>query len=180
MKKMNLIILFVIVVLLRNQVGFATVGIAEWELVTPGGYKISHSDPWKDKHGTFLKQKNGDKIYISKIDWWQYYEENIIGKSESNYFIFNENNHHVILIDNEDHFIKKIQKLKLGKPKSKKMLPQDGWDLVWHYSLAKLRTNDNNVDQNQKKMLKETLKLYRGKVYDDGIVVYYIYIEKKK
>ena len=45
-----------------------------------------------EKHGTCLKEKKGNKVYISKIIWWQYYEGNVIGKNEENFFIFNEKN----------------------------------------------------------------------------------------
>jgi hypothetical protein len=173
MRKINVPILFVIVVLFKYQVGLATIGVAEWQLVTPGGYKISHSDPWKAKHGTCLKQENGDKIYISKIDWWQYYEQHIIGKNKAHYFIFNERNQQVILIDSEKRFIKKIHNL--GNPISKKMLPYDGWNLIWQYKLAQIRLKERNLDQNHKRMFERTLRQYKGKVYDDGVVIYFLY-----
>jgi len=158
---------------------YASIGCAEWTIVTPGGSIVTHADSWKEKHGTCLKEKKGNKVYISKIIWWQYYEGNIIGKNVESYFIFNEKNKDVKNIDSEINLNKKIKKLKIGKSKSRKMTPQDGWILNWEYNLAKIRLKEKNIDEGIKKRFQEILKKYKDKIYDDGIVMYFKNIDEK-
>ena len=137
--KMKIIYLMMFTLLVLSKNSYATIGFAEWEIGTPGGSAVSHTDPWKEKHGTCLKEKKGDKVYVSKITWWQYYEGNVIGKNDKSYFIFNDKNKDVKNIDSEINLNKEIKELKMGKPLSRKMTPKDGWVLVWEYSLARIR-----------------------------------------
>ncbi|MGA1824216.1 MAG: hypothetical protein ACMUIP_06075 [bacterium] len=41
---------------------YATIGNAEWRIVTPGGSIVSSSDPWKESHGTCLREIEGNKV----------------------------------------------------------------------------------------------------------------------
>lgn len=152
---------------------YATIGAAEWRIVTPGGSIVSSSDPSKERHGTCLREREGNKVYVSEIIWWQYYEENVIGKNKKGYFIFDEKNKKVKKVDTKSGLNKEIKKLKLGNPKSIKMTPGDGWRLEWEYALAKVRLKDKNIDEGFKKKFQEILEIYEGTIYDDGTVLYF-------
>ncbi|MGA1871414.1 MAG: hypothetical protein ACMUJM_23030 [bacterium] len=152
---------------------YATIGVAEWRIVTPGGNIVSSSDPWKESHGTCLREREGNKVYVSEIIWWQYFEKKVIGKNKRGYFIFDEKNKKVKKIDTKSSLNKIIKGLKLGNPKSIKMTPADGWSLEWQYALAKTRLKDKNIDEGVKKRFQEILEIYEGRIYDDGTVLYF-------
>ncbi len=54
---------------------FATAGLAEWEIKTPGGNLISHVDPFIAANGTCLRSARPEAIYIAHLDWWRYLSE---------------------------------------------------------------------------------------------------------
>lgn len=169
----KLVLLFFILLSSLTTVAFATIGAAEWKLETPGGHVVSHSDSWKEKHGTCIKEKKGDKIFISKIVWWQYYEKTIVGETDSRYFIFDEEDQMRIFVENENEFKKVLKSLNVGKPLSKRMTPQDGWALVWQYSWAKARLKSGDLEKEQKKELEEIINAHKGKIYEKRRVIYY-------
>jgi len=60
---------------------FATVGFAEWEVATPGGHRISHIDPLKERHGTCLRRADQQPglissdpadVFVNHVEWWTY------------------------------------------------------------------------------------------------------------
>jgi hypothetical protein len=76
----------------------ATVGYAEWQVATPGGNRILHLDPWKERYGTCLVgglagdgQAHGSpEVLVSHIRWWQYYRTYVAGETDSGFFLFDE------------------------------------------------------------------------------------------
>jgi hypothetical protein len=79
----------------------ATVGAAEWQVETPGGSRIVHLDPYKERHGTCLLGPGGDdEVYVSNIRWWQYYATYVLGEAESGFFLFDEVSRRVDWYDN--------------------------------------------------------------------------------
>ena len=64
--------------LLTAGIAFATVGLAEWEITTPGGHRISHVDPLKARHGTCLRradrqpgliEQRAEDIFVTHLEW---------------------------------------------------------------------------------------------------------------
>jgi hypothetical protein len=104
----------------------ATVGLAEWEVDTPGGNHISHIDPWIAEHGTCLR--SGERIFVSHIDWWQLYRGKVVTHTPAGVYVFDERTKQVELlaapaVERSLHA--------LGKPLGRRMTPQDGYDGQW-------------------------------------------------
>ncbi len=76
----------------------ATIGIAERQLETPGGNRIMHLDPLKERHGTCLIGGDGTdgrplesaEVHVAHIRWWQYYRTYVAGETRSGFFLFDE------------------------------------------------------------------------------------------
>jgi hypothetical protein len=104
----------------------ATVGLAEWEVDTPGGNHISHIDPWIAEHGTCLR--SGESIFVSHIDWWQLYKGKVVGHKPAGIFVFDERTKQV-----EQLAASAVERSlrTLGKPLGRRMTPQDGYDGEW-------------------------------------------------
>src|SRR5437667_9360012 len=76
---------------------FAAVGLAEWEITTPGGNRISHIDPLKERYGTCLRradQRPGlvstdpAAIYVDHLEWWTYYTGFVVGRGSTGFLSF--------------------------------------------------------------------------------------------
>src|SRR5207245_9802652 len=76
---------------------FATAGLAEWEIKTPGGNLISHVDPFVAANGTCLRSARPEAIYVAHLDWWRYYRNAVVGKAQKGFFILDETSHTVSL-----------------------------------------------------------------------------------
>jgi hypothetical protein len=76
----------------------ATVGMAEWQTETPGGNRILHLDPLKERYGTCLIGGNGAdgrplesaQVHVARIRWWQYYRTYVVGETRRGFFLFDE------------------------------------------------------------------------------------------
>ena len=95
----NALVLFALSALLLATPLLATIGAAEWQVVTPGGNRIVHLDPLKAKHGTCLIGGRGDdgrslgeaEVYVAQIHWWQYYPKKYVtGETDNGFFLFDE------------------------------------------------------------------------------------------
>jgi hypothetical protein len=73
---------------------FATAGLAEWEITTPGGHLISHIDPLR-AHGTCLRKRDGDprphqeqtdRILVPGLEWWTHYVGTVAGRARGPFF----------------------------------------------------------------------------------------------
>ena len=110
---------------------FATAGLAEWEIKTPGGNLISAVDPFITAHGTCLRSIQPDAIYVSQLEWWRYYRGAVAGKAKLGFFLFSETNRTVRLFVTREALSAAIRERRLGAPASAQMTPNDGWYQVW-------------------------------------------------
>ena len=159
----------------------ATVGLAEWHLKTPGGNKIAHLDPWKEKHGTCLMTYGQtDKIFVSNIVWWQYFNDYIIGKTKDSFFIFQETKKETDFITNETSLHDKANKLSIGRPVSVKMTSQDGWNMVWDFGLAYQMKNGkeyNALSDDRKELIRNKLSKYKDRIFINDEIIYLKFIK---
>ncbi len=110
---------------------FATAGLAEWEIKTPGGNLISHVDPLITANGTCLRSARPESIYVAHLDWWRYYRNAVVGKAKNGFFIFVETSHSVSFFVSLADLDRAILERQLGTPTSPQMTPDDGWRQVW-------------------------------------------------
>jgi hypothetical protein len=110
---------------------FATAGLAEWEIKTPGGNLISHVDPFIGANGTCLRGVRPEKIYVAHLEWWRYYRNAVVGKAKKGFFILNETSHAVSFLVSEAELNGAIAERQLGAPTAPQMTLDDGWRQVW-------------------------------------------------
>jgi hypothetical protein len=114
----------------------ATAGLAEWEIKTPGGNFISHTDPWIAKHATCLR--TGEKIQVSHLEWWRYHPNAVIaGKARQSFFLFDEAIRVVALFPDAERLEAALSSRRIGPPVAAAMTPADGWRQVWGPILEK-------------------------------------------
>jgi hypothetical protein len=132
--------IFAVGSLLIDRPAFATAGLAEWEIATPGGNRISHIDPLKERYGTCLRKADDQpgvvlddpsRLYADQLEWWQYYPRYVLGKARQGWFIFEETTGKVDYFKTEEDLIHDIEHRKLGQPLSQRMTPADGWNQAW-------------------------------------------------
>ncbi len=115
-----------------EQQARATIGLAEWEISTPGGHHIAYIDPLKEKYGVSLRSKTeADLIYVDQIQWWQYYPGLVVGVSAKRVFIFDEVTSRVDYFLSEVELEQELNRRQLQQPVSKRYTPQDGWNEAW-------------------------------------------------
>ena len=126
--------------ILPDRPALATAGIAEWEIVTPGGNWISHIDPLKERHGTCLRKADDTpgvvvydpaRVYVEQLEWWQYYSRYVVGKAGDKLFVFEESTHTVHYFITENELDGEIKRKGLGQPVSERKTPADGWNEAW-------------------------------------------------
>jgi hypothetical protein len=148
----------------RHALG--VVGLAEWEMKTPGGHLISHADPLKARFGTCLRrlEAGGDGvagIYVDHLEWWTFYQDYVVGKGRGGYFVFDELRGRVDFYSSEQDLVRQVQSLGLGTPTSRRLTPEDGWREAWMpvYRDACQRLNAGaapaGVDQATQQQLKD-------------------------
>lgn len=138
--KAHAAVLAIGLVFLAHRAAFATAGLAEWEIATPGGNRISHIDPLKERHGTCLRKADDTaglvlddpaRIYVEDLEWWQYYPGHVVGKGRGGLFVFDEASHAVGYFKTEAELSSEVMREKLGRPISARKTPADGWDEAW-------------------------------------------------
>lgn len=110
---------------------FATAGLAEWEIKTPGGNLISHVDPHIATHGTCLRSDKLETIYVSRLEWWRYYRGAVAGKAERGFFLFDEANRAVRFFETREALAGTIRERRLGASTSAQLTAADGWYRAW-------------------------------------------------
>ena len=134
------IALAVVWALQTHRLAFATAGVAEWEITTPGGNRISHIDPLKERYGTCLRKADDQpgvivddpaRIYVDHVEWWQYYPQHVLGQARQGFFIFDESLSRAEYFKSEQEFLREIEHRKLGHPVSQRRTPADGWNEAW-------------------------------------------------
>ena len=112
----------------------ARVGLAEWEVETPGGHLVSYADPWVEQHGTCLRQRGGGNdpgILIDHVEWWQYYSDHVAGKAQGGYFLLHEPTHAVSRHASEAALQAALRQRGVGSAISGRLTPADGWRQAW-------------------------------------------------
>lgn len=129
-----------VLALLAVRAAFATAGMAEWEITTPGGNRISHVDPLKARHGTCLRKADDSaglvldqpaRIYVEDLEWWQFHPGHVVGKGRGGWFLFDETTRAVRYFATEAELAREVNRAKLGLPTSGRKTPADGWDEAW-------------------------------------------------
>ncbi len=114
----------------------AQIGLAEWTIKTPGKNFVADSDLFADqgvclhrpaKPGGVLDEK---AICVSHIQWWMYSGNHIVGKAKKGFFIFDERSRETRYYDNQVDLDAGMTELKLTKAASKRLTPQDGWNIA--------------------------------------------------
>ncbi|MBL1177265.1 hypothetical protein [Pantanalinema sp. GBBB05] len=122
------------------QTALATVGLAEWQVYTPGGNVIVHADGWKEAYGDCLKADDADlalepdqqrQVYVAYLKRWQYYNGYVAGENRQGFFLFNEVNKQVTYFASEPALLQAIARQNLGAPKSNWLTGYDGWIEAW-------------------------------------------------
>ena len=115
----------------------ADIGLAEWSIKTPGKNLIAHADPLSAEHGVYLRRAtdaakaNEKVVFVSHIQWWTYYKDHVVGKAKKGIFVFDERAKTTKYVKDSTNLDDQIKKLKLGKPLSGRLVPQDGWNMNW-------------------------------------------------
>jgi hypothetical protein len=113
----------------------AGVGLAEWTIETPGKNRIADSDLFANqgvclhrpaKAGGVLDNK---AVCIPHIQWWIYFKGHVVGEAKQGFFLFDERSKKVQYFDSRANLDAGLKKLKLEKPLSKRLTPQDGWNI---------------------------------------------------
>lgn len=151
----------------------ATIGLAEWSLQTPGTNIVCQSDPFKETHGTCLRpsdeqlaKKPDVTVYVSHIEWWQYFPGRVIGKAAKGFFIFDEAPKTVVYHMAEADLRARLTQLSAGKPITRPLTPKDGWALNWvpflRSNFEQMKKTDayKNMSAAQKKQMEEQMKEY--------------------
>jgi hypothetical protein len=121
----------------RSAPVMATVGLAEWEVQTPGTNIVCHSDPFIATHGTCLRPSDqhpggsGETVWVGHIEWWQYFQGYVVGKAQRGFFVFDEATRKVTFHETEVLWQKRMKELSLVTPLTRRILPEDGWKLSW-------------------------------------------------
>lgn len=151
----------------------ATAGLAEWSVKTPGTNIVCHSDPYIESHGTCLRPSDEQlnknpavTVYVSHIEWWQYFPGRVIGKAAKGFFIFDEVTKSVVFHATEMALRAELTKLPGVKPLTRPLTPQDGWALDWapilRSNFEQLKKSDSYkaMSPAQKQQMEEQLKQY--------------------
>jgi hypothetical protein len=158
----------------RPHPGMATVGMAEWDLKTPGTNVVCHADPFIAQHGTCLRptdKKRGvttdETVYVSRIEWWQYFKGHVVGKAQRGFFVFNETSKAVGYFDTEAGLQARLKQLHLDQPLTRRLTPADGWQLVWapvmRQGLERLKKSDEykKMSDAQRQAIEKQLEQYK-------------------
>ena len=129
------LLVFIQLTLFRIADCAAGVGLAEWTIETPGKNRIADSDQLADqgvclhrptKAGGVLDDK---AVCVSHIQWWLYSENHVVGRAKRGFFIFDERSREMQYFDSQAVLEAGMKELKLEKPLSKRLTPQDGWNI---------------------------------------------------
>ena len=139
MRQKGFVCLVAIVLSLGMRPASASIGLAEWEVQTPGGNFVTHADPYSAKCGICLMSETQTELgavsrknYASQVSWWQYYPDHVAGKAAEGYFLFQEKSQSILFFKTELELRQAlVNNNLLNKSLAKPMTPQDGWNETW-------------------------------------------------
>jgi len=110
------------------------VGMAEWEVYTPGGHLISDTDVQDPEQVPCLRtdaqsDAGQTEILVPRLKRWRYYADHIVGESEAGRFVFTESTRKLTWPNSESGFATALEDL--GPPLGPWMEPADGWREAW-------------------------------------------------
>ena len=124
----------------------ATIGLAEWQINTPGGHVIRHQDGWKDLYGDCLTSNERDptvslyernKVYVSHLKRWRYYPGVVTGESSTQgYFLFDEDSKIVAFFETRDDLQAVLSEKRIEHPLSPWLTGRDGWEEAWFFDFV--------------------------------------------
>ncbi len=109
----------------------ATVGFAEWEITTPGGYTIAHGDEWKNEYGDCLLAPGAQHPLVARLVRWRYYTGYVVGETDTDFFLLQEKTGSVTRYPRERALAGAIRKRIAGAPLSGWLHAEDGWTEAW-------------------------------------------------
>lgn len=112
----------------------ARIGLAEWSIETPGKNFLANSDLFTNQGICLHRPATGGAldnkaVCVSHIQWWMYYEGHVVGKAKKGLFLFDERSRETRYFENQASLDGGMKQLKLEKPRSRRFVPQDGWNL---------------------------------------------------
>ena len=114
---------------------FATIGLAEWTVYTPGGHLISHTDGYKEEHGDCLRSVSSrggsSNVLVSHLKRWRYFEGYVVGETGRQYFLLDERTEQVRLFPSDAAAQRALRGLGLGPALSPWLTAADGWREAW-------------------------------------------------
>ena len=123
----------------------ATAGFAEWEVRTPGGNFICHTDPYLSKFKIWLSVGcQEEAALVERLHRWRYYEGFVVGEAERGDFVFDERRRDVIWLSPNVTSESEANARHLA-PISDWLSPGDGYaeawftPLTWKFCRDKLR-----------------------------------------
>jgi hypothetical protein len=109
LKVLRFLALTVITLLIFCQTpAWGTIGIAEWEISTPGGNKIGNNDGLPSNVHTAI-YRDYSTIYVKSVQEYGFYEGVIIGKAEKSFFWFNEKTKEVNYFSTQEQLCSKVK-----------------------------------------------------------------------
>jgi hypothetical protein len=153
----------------------ATAGMAEWDLPSPGSNVVCHSDPFIAQHGTCLRPADktsgviaDQTVFVAQIEWWQYFPGYVVGKAQKGFFVFNEASKAVVFCESEEALTGRLKTLALAQPLTRRLTPQDGWQLTWapvmRQGLERLKKSEEyqKMSAEQKQAIERQLESYQA------------------
>lgn len=130
---------FLVMLVARSQAAFATAGLAEWKVLTPGGNEIDGSDRVAPQFGIALVAATPSgidspepQIVISNIKRWRYYPGYVALEGKDGYFLVNESSLEKVRFDSESELPQRLRELSISESLSEWMNPDDGYEEAWY------------------------------------------------
>ena len=121
-------------VLLASPEAMSTAGFSEWDVPTPLGNSVDHTDPFIGQYGTSIRPSGhfeSDAPFVVKVETWIFYAGYIAGKAEKGFFLFNEMTKETEYFTDEAEQTKRILEKGLTHPLSRPYDGGKGWREVW-------------------------------------------------
>ncbi|HLK90231.1 MAG TPA: hypothetical protein VKZ18_10075 [Polyangia bacterium] len=120
-------------VLLGHGRAGATVGLAEWQIDTPGGHRITHGDAWMAEHGDCLLRRGDERPLVSHLVRWRYYPGLVLGRTTTDSFLLDERTEALARFPDERAALAALRRRPPAAraPLSDWMTADDGWTEAW-------------------------------------------------